>query len=602
MESNHKNIVKISVFVVSILIFLFSISYAFLNQTVTGTKKQVITAGNLELELVEGDTVTLENALPVYDEVGMIGKSFDFALVNKSLEKMAYVLKLKDVTEEGKDKLDSTIVKYGLTKDGEVTKDFLSNLEGNVLDEGSIPGNGTISYSLRLWIDSSVEDEILIKDKTLSYKIEVEARQEVILYPETASELVGVNLGEDCKTYDDGIDTFLVGQCKNNYVWYSGKLWRVVLKNNETGAVKMITDNDITAIPYNAENNSTFENSYADQWLNQEFLPTLHDYQDYLVVESTWDATLNNSNDPSRPNKQTVITRTVGLLNAYEYYTTYNKSDGLATYGNGYLHNSTYWRLITPANASSTQRVNADNGRLDISRSIYADNIRPSINLQESIRITAGNGTESNPYRLEGDVHKIINGTTFLSGRYSGEYVTFNDELYRIVAIENNLTKITAVDKPRELSNRQFHSDNTVTSFANANIKATLEAYYQNNVVEPYKSMVAENQSWYLGTIENGANYKASICATIKADVSMSACNPTGTKATANIGLPRVGEMFTSVISRNEKDSFWTLTPKNTSNIRYIHSNGGLGDTISTNALGARPSMYLKPNVVISKE
>ena len=80
----------------------------------------------------------------------------------------------------------------------------------------------------------------------------------------------------------------------------------------------MVTDNAITSIVYTAEGTSAFENSYADQWLNQEFLPTLHDYEDYLVVDSIWDATEDGSDTPSRPNGTTTVTRTVGLVNSYE--------------------------------------------------------------------------------------------------------------------------------------------------------------------------------------------------------------------------------------------------------------------------------------------
>ncbi len=518
MERN-RNVVKVSILIASIFVFFFSISYAFLNQTVTGTKKQVITAGNLELGLVEGDTVTLENALPVYDEVGMIQTPFTFHLTNKTEQPTNYTLRLKNVTADEKEKLDTSLVKYGLTKDGEVVKDFLSNLKENILDKGSIPGNGTISYSLRLWIDSSVEDEILIKDKTLSYKIEVEARQEVILYPETASELVGVNLGEDCKTYDDGIDTFLVGQCKNNYVWYSGKLWRVVLKNNETGAVKMITDNAITSISYNASKNSTFADSYADQWLSQEFLPTLHNYEDYLVVNSVWDVSNRNYNvPPTRLSNPTLVTRAVGLLNFYEFYTIYNKSDGSNT---NYLNNGENWWLLTPNGGSYVYYVS--NGAYTYNGTLTKYGIRPVVNLQNNIRITSGTGTQINPYRLAGDGQKTVNGTTLLSTRYSGEYIHFNNDLYRIVGTQNHLTKITAVDKPAELIKSAFRSDNTVTNFANSDIKTDLEDYYQNHVASPYKSMI-KLAPWYLGKVGNTTNhhYKASICKTIDAKVGTS--------------------------------------------------------------------------------
>ncbi len=601
-KEKRGQVTKISVFITSIFVIFISISYAFINQTLTGTKKQVITAGNLELELHEGELITLANALPMYDEVGMIQKEFTFILTNKTMQDTNYILRLKDVTGEDKQRLDTTLVRYGLIKDGAVGKDSLSKLKDNVLDSGKIKGNQTIHYSLRLWIDSGVEDETQIKDKSLSYQIEVKAKQDIPGDPNSVEVKLFVhdNLGENCKTYDDGMDTFLVGQCNQNYVWYSGKLWRVVLRNNETGAVKMVTDNAITAISYNADGNTAFENSYVDQWLNQEFLPTLHDYEDYLVVDSVWDATLDGTGTPSRPVGTTLVTRTVGLLNAYEYYTTYNKSDGLATSGTGYLMGVVSW-LMTPYNTSREVFATAsggDIGALPLSR--YALHVRPAINLKESILITSGNGTKTEPYKLEGDSSKINNGTTLLSTRYSGEYVTFNNELYRIVAVENNLTKIIAVDSPKELTSSSF-DDNRSVNFEKSSIKDGLETYYQNNIAEPYKFMVEPSQTWYLGAVGDGTNYKASICRAVDSTIAARDCPKTTANTVSNIGLPRAGEMFTSLITRGTQAHFWTLTPYNDSRVQCINS-VSMGFYDPRDASSIRPSMYLKSNVVISKE
>lgn len=46
--------------------------------------------------------------------------------------------------------------------------------------------------------------------------------------------------GEYGDTYDDGVDTFITGT-PNNYIWYSGKLWRAVSVNNKEKTVKLIT-------------------------------------------------------------------------------------------------------------------------------------------------------------------------------------------------------------------------------------------------------------------------------------------------------------------------------------------------------------------------
>ena len=179
-KAKKKQIIKISVFITSIFVIFLSVTYAFINQTLIGTKRQVITAGNLSLELQEDENnLTITDAMPMYDEVGMIQEAFTFRLVNKIDVRTNYIVKLEKITVA--DPLDESLVKYGLTKDEEVTIDFVSNIEENTIDSGTISGNQTISYSLRLWIDSSVEDESLISRKSLSYKLNIEATQNTVL-------------------------------------------------------------------------------------------------------------------------------------------------------------------------------------------------------------------------------------------------------------------------------------------------------------------------------------------------------------------------------------------------------------------------------------
>jgi len=149
-KRKKRQIAKISVFITSIFVIFLSITYAFINMTVTGTKRQVITSGNLQVELEEDNAITLTNAIPMYDEVGMIQEAFNFRLVNKTSEDTNYIVKLVDITDTSKEKLDTSIVKYGLTKDGTATIDLLSTLTDNQIDSGTISGNQTIRYKLRL--------------------------------------------------------------------------------------------------------------------------------------------------------------------------------------------------------------------------------------------------------------------------------------------------------------------------------------------------------------------------------------------------------------------------------------------------------------------
>ncbi len=184
-KEKKKQIAKISIFITSIFVIFLSITYAFINLTLFGAKRQVITVGDLKLDLKEKDELTISNALPMYDDVGLIQeKGFKFDLINEGDKKTGYVLKLEEIEKEGvteENKLSESIVRYGLIKGKDTTVDYISSIKGKdyAIDEGEINGKETISYELKLWIDYKVKDNSLIKDKSLSYRVKVEATQEI---------------------------------------------------------------------------------------------------------------------------------------------------------------------------------------------------------------------------------------------------------------------------------------------------------------------------------------------------------------------------------------------------------------------------------------
>lgn len=179
-EEKKKQIIKISVFITSIFVIFLSITYAFMNQTAFGTKKQVITTGNLQIELEEENEIVLENALPMYDEVGKLQKSFNFRLVNNSSYDINYILYLEDITEAGKEKLSYDTVKYNLTKENqEYEPVLLSSISENRIDQGISKANTTSHYSLRLWIKAEQTNEEAIKDKTLKFRIGLKATNDL---------------------------------------------------------------------------------------------------------------------------------------------------------------------------------------------------------------------------------------------------------------------------------------------------------------------------------------------------------------------------------------------------------------------------------------
>ncbi len=179
-KNKKKQIAKITVFITSIFVIFLSVTYAFINLTLFGNKRQIITVGNLQLRLEEKNEIKLENAFPMYDEVGMIQPSFNFQLINETNMNIKYILKLEDITEEDANRLNNSIVRYGLVKDkNEPIIDSLSTIAGNdyKLEEATIPKKTTIDFQLRLWINHEVTDNKEISGKSLKYRIGVEAEQ-----------------------------------------------------------------------------------------------------------------------------------------------------------------------------------------------------------------------------------------------------------------------------------------------------------------------------------------------------------------------------------------------------------------------------------------
>ena len=416
-------------------------------------------------------------------------------------------------------------------------------------------------------------------------------------YPNYAADILLADQGGNGSTYDDGVDTFITGTDPNNYIWYSGKLWRAVSVNNQAKTTKLVTQWDISAIPYNVSGNVAFSGSDMEMWLNDTtvdgFLGNLRDYENFVVTDAKWNATLTLSS--SKPAETTMVTDAVGLLNYYEYVTSYRGT----TYKNGYLNNGLHWQTLTPYSTSEVRSVNRG-GIADYDSPSYERGVRPSVNLKSNVKIVDGDGTVDNPYRLNGDNDTELSGT-LLSSRYSGEYIKFgNDEnnLYRIVSHENGAgTKIVS-DKPLKSSgtfitstfgnNATYSSTNTIGAFLNG-------TYLTDYIGSTYSNMIEDSTIWYLGTVGRGTNYRlAKYTDTVMSSLTNSTTN-------AKVGLLRLGELMAGQFDRySNNTTYWILTPYNTSNVLNVYYYGVASSSSPSNTNGVRPSMNLKSNVQIT--
>ena len=399
---------------------------------------------------------------------------------------------------------------------------------------------------------------------------------------------------------DDGVGTFTTGQYPNNYVWYSGKLWRAVSVNNEEKTVKLVTQWNMSAIPYSS-GSTAFEGSYMEEWLNDTtvdgFLGNLRDYENFIVTDAKWNATEDSTSLGSitRPsNSGTIVTDAVGLLNMYEYQSSNNSET------NGYLTNGLVWWTLTPYSSSRVWTVN-NNGGNGNNTTINSFGIRPSINLKSSIKIVDGDGTVDNPYRLEGDNDINLEGT-LLNTRYSGEYISFGtgeNNLYRIVSHETEgLTKITSAEPLKD--NGTFKTiafGETINYSSSSIIGAFLNGEYLTNYVgDNYNNMIEDNTTWYLGSVGNGSSYKLAKYTDATGTTLRSSITD------AKVGLLRFGELLSGqfeMLSNNA--TYYNLTRFSSNNVRQIYTDGkGSYTSGSGGNASIKPALNLKSNVIIT--
>ena len=538
LETSFSKIYMIIMILITLLVIGGYFSYAMFTVTKEKNNAISIVTGNLNVKVtINGQEVTATADKPfVYNYTVSQGAS-EYYIDVENLNNMPVRINCYYLYEGGLP-VGNTI--------GYVSEDYNipSDSKGKILNSVGTMGSKE-SYRIRLKADNITEigfglnvgldyNELQLPENAYTFEE----------YPMSVSDVILDEVKENEK-YNDGVDTFITGEDPNNYIWYSGKLWRAVSVNNSAKTTKLVTQWNISAIPYNVSGNFTFDGSYIESWLNDTtidgFLGNLREPEKFIVMDAKWDATMDNRTlgSVTRPNGTTTVINAVGLLNIYEFQSSYHGT----TSDKSYLKNRLHWYTLTPYSSSIIRSIHSnpkpaeDNGL-----SNYSIGVRPSINLRSDVKIIDGDGTKDNPYRLKGDNDTNLSGT-LLNTRYSGEYIKFGigeNSLYRIVSHENGTgTKIVSAEPLKDSgtfkemnfgSKPTFTITNTIGSFLNKD-------YLTNYVGNPYIDMVEESTTWYLGAVSYGQSYKL---AKYK-DTNMSGY---ASSIAAKVGLLRLGELM----------------------------------------------------------
>ena len=652
--NNKKKIILGSI--IGVLIgTLISVSYAFFTFSKTSNNNSQLVVGDIYMKYTGNNELDFEGAMPSssYTE----GKYFEFEVSGKNTttnKDIIYDIVINHGIDNPKSRttrIADKFLKFRLVEvveennvRQEVTPDLIEGKSYNEINNTriyvrTIPKNTTTEikhiYRLYAWIDQSVVisnnggDYTPAEWANLYASIQVNVtgdfnEKEVYKGPKLSTEVLkhitsaNSDVDSDNVTYISGCsdeaetdaDCTEANKIDFNFVWYSGKLWRIVAIYPD-GAMKLITENPITAIYWGS--NTTYNGSWVYQWLNEDFNDTLVNKDKTIDNTKIWNAT--TTSDTTKPAETTMVSGNVGLLNAYEYAESYKKINNQYGYDKGYLNIKQWWWLLNPCSSSNVYGVYSGGSYDSNKPSYYTGAVRPSIITKSSITFAGGAGTRNNPYVIGEDISAPTTNA-LLNTRVSGEYVIFKNELFRIVGAENEITKLVKADYIMDGSyplTKKFASSVTFGSSINSNDESYWD-YYLNNTWLPTSDTtnraLLDEGTYYLGEYgSTGISYKTTICKDSDLNlVKTKNCtkyteNDANRTYTGYVGLLRVGEMFSSQLkgALSSYPAMWLITPSSSA-VNNVDYDSRLSQTRLkwSNAYAVRPTVNLKSNIIIT--
>lgn len=397
------------------------------------------------------------------------------------------------------------------------------------------------------------------------YKLDSE--KEEILPNTLADRLIVEDYGnylesENDLIYLNGIYRY-VGNANYNYVRYKGFLWRVI-KINEDKSVSLITENSVTSLPYG----NALENHILP-WLNKMEKENTGIMETSLETEEE----LKNTKfciDSFKDLKEATCFTTdnhykISILTVDDYLE--------ANANKSYLNNGEAFWTSNPFDEKNSWLISED-GRLSYDNTTNKYGIRPVITIDGESIIYSGNGTSDDPYLLNNQkVEK-------LSDCYVGDYILFNQQLWKVVSKEKEKIKIVSDEC---LKNKNNACIKRIYSNQSNNIaKSELMIYLNKDYYQSFQNKeFITNGNFYTGTyslMEN--NYRTTFTST----------------SNLTVGFLSIGEIFAYDIN----DTYLMSTSPNNNLSIYSVNNHSPYQNIVTKPLAIRPSIYLNSNITIN--
>ena len=375
-------------------------------------------------------------------------------------------------------------------------------------------------------------------------------------------ETKGLVYNEKEKTYT------YKGEVDENYLFYSGMMFRIVGIDSEDN-IKLVSEDNVTLL-YPGFSNG-YEKSYVNKWLNSSDEKNSGIYENVLFnaggllnKTSLCMDTIDDLNNIvcEKVNSDYKIT----LLSLYDF----KQAGGKASY----LNNGTTFNLGT-LNSSNQNYVVNEGGEVSLNQKVSrAISVKPVITINSGTELISGKGKKDNPYIIE--KHEV----STLADTYVNNIIKIGDNNYKVIEINEDKVKVVSTDVIKD------KEENVLTSFSN-----NTNSYSSSTIVGKYLN----------GTFLNSFELKDSIVASdyyigLLSLENLDYSKVRDTKTNAKVGMLTIGEMYV-----NEVNNVFTILKgmEATNIINVINENGGLFADNITSKYNMRPAFYLKSDLVI---
>ena len=278
--------------------------------------------------------------------------------------------------------------------------------------------DGEIDIS-KVTVDTSKVDTSKVGVYEVTYKVKDSTYNQTKV---TRTVTVARNFSETVVSETDE-SNYYKGQVADNYVLFSGMLWRII-NVDENGNVKLISEDVVSNLRYDS---TGYKDSNVEAWLNNVFYNSLTNPDKYLV-DTTYCVGAVNSVDDINSSCSETVTAKVGLPSLDEYYKTVENTFSAMNYQNNYAY-----LLSNKLNGEALVVYNMQIHDLEL---LNIPPVKPVITIKNGLYIYKGDGTKENPYKLNdyqyGEEHEAI------KDRLIGEYISYSGQLFRITGKEKD--------------------------------------------------------------------------------------------------------------------------------------------------------------------